>query len=198
MVITKLFASASKRDSLLRYSVIITIILLVSESLTAKTKILPSKKYDVAKYETYEWLPPRVMTRQGLLEDDAVVAPLIRQVVNKYLAAKGYREVTENAQLKVLTGGFGETTSQLEGFLITYGFDYYYGWGPTYASPVSRVSREGTFLVGLIDAQTNEGVWLGLSTALIGDHKDIDKTINKAASNLLKKLPHSQGQSQSR
>jgi hypothetical protein len=58
------------------------------------------------------------MTRQGLLEDDPVVAPIIRQVVNKYLVAKGYREVAENGQLKLLTGGFGETTSQLEGFLI--------------------------------------------------------------------------------
>jgi hypothetical protein len=34
--------------------------------------------------------------------------------------------VAENGELKLLTGGFSETTSQLEGFLITYGFDYYY------------------------------------------------------------------------
>jgi hypothetical protein len=47
----------------------------------------------------------------------------------------------------------------------------------------------------LIDAKTNEGVWLGLSTALIGSQKDIDKAINKAASNLLKKLPQRQRQS---
>lgn len=198
MTITTFCLSAWKRQGLLGFSILLWIFLAASVSLTAKVKILPSKKYDISKYETYEWLPPRVMTRQGLLEDDPVVAPLIRQVVNKYLAVKGYREVAENAQLKLLTGGFSETTSQLEGFLITYGFDYYYGWGPTYASPVSRVNREGTFLVGLIDAQTNEGVWLGLSTALVGDHKDIDKTINKAASNLLKKLPQSRGQNQGR
>ena len=157
----------------------------------AKVKILPSKNHDVSSYETYQWLPPRVMTRQGLLEDDPVLTPIIKEAVNKHLNAKGYREVTEGGELTLLTGGFAETTSQLEGFLIGYGFDYYYGWGPTMAVPVSRVNREGTFLVGLIDAKTDKGVWLGLSTALIGSPKNIDKTINEAASDLLKKLPES-------
>jgi Domain of unknown function (DUF4136) len=165
-------------------------------SLVSKVKIFPSTKYDIATYETYQWLPPRVMTRQGLQEDDPILTPIIKQVVNKHLSAKGYREVAEGGELNLLTGGFSETNSQLEGFLVTYGFDYYYGWFPTTAAPVTRVNREGTFLVGLIDAKTNEGVWLGLSTALIGGQKDIDKTINKAASNLLKKLPQSQRKGQ--
>jgi hypothetical protein len=101
--------------------------LVVAGLLNAKGKILPFKKYDISKYETYQWLPPRAMTRQGLLEDDPVLAPIIRQVVSKFLIAKGYR-----------------------------------------------------------------ASGLGLATALIGGQKDIDKTINKAASNLLKKLPQSQ------
>jgi hypothetical protein len=192
MVENKFCSSAPARQRHFLGCALILGILLIPGLLTAKVKILASKKHDITKYETYQWLPPRVMTRQGLLEDDPVLAPIIRQVVNKYLAAKGYREVAEGGELNLLTGGFSETTSQLEGFLVTYGFDYYYGWGPTYASPVTRVNREGTFLVGLIDAKTNQGVWLGLSTALIGGQKDIDKTINKAASNLLKKLPQSQ------
>jgi hypothetical protein len=160
--------------------------------LVAKVKIFPSKKHDVSTYKTYQWLPPRVMTRQGLLEDDPVLTPIIKKIVNEHLIRKGYTEVQEGAELKLLTGGFAETNSQLEGFLVSYGFDYYWGWGPTSAAPVTRVNREGTFLVGLIDAKTDEGVWLGLSTALIGAPKDIDKPINKAASNLLKKLPESQ------
>ena len=92
--------------------------------------------------------------------------------------------------LKVQIGNPG-----LKGFLIRYGFDYYAGWGPTSATPVTHVNREGAFLGGLIDAETNEGLWLGLSTALLGQPKDIDKIINKPASNLLKTLPQSQRKS---
>jgi len=119
-------ASGREHYSRLRLPILLWVFLVAPVLLNAKVKILPSKKHDISKYETYQWLPPRVMTRQGLLEDDPVLAPIIRQVVNKYLAAKGYREVAENGELKLLTGGFSETTSQLEGFLITYGFDYYY------------------------------------------------------------------------
>jgi hypothetical protein len=196
MVAHRLHQRAARRRTLLKAFAIIGVFFSVPAFLGSKVKTFPSAKHDITTYETYQWLPPRVMTRQGLLEDDPVLTPIIKQAVNKHLTAKGYRQVAEGGELNLLTGGFSETNSQLEGFLITYGFDYYYGWFPTTAAPVTRVNREGTFLVGLIDAKTNEGVWLGLSTALLGSQKDIDKTINKAASNLLKKLPQSQRKGQ--
>jgi hypothetical protein len=109
---------ARKRQSL-PWALAIPVFLAITIPLMAKVKILPSKKHDVSTYQTYQWLPTRVMTRQGLLEDDPVLAPIIKEVVNKYLKAKNYREVAEGADLTLLTGGFAETPSQLEGFLVT-------------------------------------------------------------------------------
>ena len=180
-----------KREDLRKTVAVFALLLAVPLLLSAKVKVFPSKKLDVTNYQTYQWMPTRLMTRQGLLEDDPMVTPIIKAVVNKYMGGKGYREVPDGGDLKLLTGGFSETNSQLDGFLITYGFDYYWGWGTSYAAPVTRVTREGTLVIGLIDAKTDEGVWLGLATALLGSQKDIDKSINKAASSLLKKLPAS-------
>lgn len=129
-------------------SALLVAVLLVPLVAPGKVKIFDSKKHDVVKYKTYHWLPPRVMTRYGLVEDDAHFAPMIKQAVNRELARKGYREVAEGGGLEVATGGFGRTSSQLEGFLIQWGFDsYYWAWGVTSATPVTRVNTEGTLVI---------------------------------------------------
>ena len=53
------------------------------------------------------------------------------------------------------------------------------------------MNREGTLIVGLINAKTEEGVWVGFSTEGLGGPKDAAKTINKASSRLMKRLPKS-------
>ena len=76
-------------------SVLLVLAFLVPLLLGGKVKTFASKEDDVRSYKTYEWLPPRVMTRYGLLEGDELVAPVIRQAVNRELARKGYTEVAE-------------------------------------------------------------------------------------------------------
>ncbi len=173
-----------------RLWVLLALAVLASVVAAAKVKILAPKKHDVTSYKTYQWLPPRLMSRWGLLEDDPVYAPVIRRAVNQELNRKGYKEVAEGGELSVATGGFSRTTSQLEGFLLNWGFDFYYGdWGATVAAPVSRVNREGTFVIILLDSETKQGVWGGLATALIGKPETVGKSIDKAAKRILKKLP---------
>ncbi len=173
-----------------RVLALLAAVLLVPLAAPGKVKIFDSKKHNVANYKTYHWLPPRVMTRYGLVEDDALFAPMIKQAVNRELARKGYLEVAEGGELEVSTGGFGRTSSQLEGFLVQWGFDsYYWAWGVTSATPVTRVNKQGTFVIVLVDVKTKEGVWGGLATAMIGKPESVGKSIDKAAKRILKKLP---------
>ncbi len=172
-------------------AVALAVLLVTTQSLSAKVKVFPSKKYKVSYYKTYEWLPTRIMTRQGILEDDPHIAPLIKAAVKSWLDKKGYVEVTEGAELHVLTGALQKTNSQLEGFLINYGFDYFWGMTTATVTPVQRVNRRGTLIVGLINAKTEEGVWIGFSTEGLGAPKDAPKIIQKASSRLMKKLPKS-------
>ena len=138
------------------------------------------------------------MVRTSLLEDDEVVAPVIGEAVNRELARKGYREVAEGGDLHVIGGGFSSSSSQFEGFMGHWGFDFYWGlWSTNAIVGITREHREGTMAVLLFDPKTEKGVWCGLATILIGKPKITDrsldksatKSIDKAATKILKQLP---------
>ena len=81
-------------------------------------------------------------------------------------------------------------SSQLEAILVTYGFAAYDGYyGPTTASPITRINQEGVLLIALVDPKTNKGVWSGYDSQALGGADSIPKAIDKAATKLLKKLP---------
>src|SRR5882724_488107 len=56
---------------------------------------------DFNRYKTYQWLPVRVLTKTGVIEDDEVAAPLIRKAVNRQLALRGLKEVKEAGDLQI-------------------------------------------------------------------------------------------------
>ena len=85
--------------------------------------------------------------------------------------------------------GLSEATNQLEGFLVSWGWEPGWGWAPTTATAVSRVNHSGTLALALVDTQTKKAVWSGFATEGMPDLKYVEKTINKAASHLFKKLP---------
>ena len=67
-----------------------------------------------------------MVTKQGILEDDPDVAPLIKKSVAEQLTRKGYSAVSENGELTVVSAGLSVVSSQLEGYLLTWGFDVFW------------------------------------------------------------------------
>jgi len=163
-------------------------ILLCSSAFAGSVKTFAVKGVDVSKYETYQWMPVRILTKVGIQENDEVVAPEIRKAVNRELQQKGYREVAEGGQLQILCMGLSEPSNQLEGLLVTWGWAPGWGWAPTTATAVSRVNREGTIALGFIDAQTKKPVWSGFASEAL-HLQAINKTVDKAAARLFKKMP---------
>lgn len=155
----------------------------------ADVKVFPAKGRDLTQYATYQWRATRVLTSQGFVEDDPEIAPLIRQSVSSELARRGYTAVSEGGELLLVSVALGSASNQLEGFLVSWGFDYYWGYGVNTVSPVSRVNKEGTLFVCLLDAETNESIWSGYVTEALGRPATLSKTIDKAASRLIKKIP---------
>src|ERR1041385_7290857 len=51
--------------------------------LAGSVKSWVGKDADFSRYKTYEWLPVRVLTKTGVVENDEVAAPLIRAAVNR-------------------------------------------------------------------------------------------------------------------
>ena len=157
----------------------------------AEVKVFPSKKLDMRQYSTYTWLAPRIFTSAGMQENDPEYAPLIRQAVNRELERKGYKEVEQGGEFQVVSAVVSSKSSQLEGYLITFGFDtltHRYD-GVTTAAPITRVNREGALAISLYDPKLKEGVWTGYITEALGKPGNADKKLNNAAAKLLKKLP---------
>ena len=114
---------------------------------------------------------------------------MIKEAIRKQLAKKGYREVPGNGELKLLAAGLSEANSQLEGFLLRWGYDVYWGYGVAVATPVTRVNKAGTIVVNFVDAETGEGVWFGYATQALVTGGNVKRTIEKAVGKLFKKVP---------
>jgi hypothetical protein len=149
-------------------------LLFPSGAFAGDVKTFPAKGVDVSRYETYQWMPVRILTKQGIQENDAVVAPEIRKAVNRELERKGYKEVADGGQLQVLSMGLSEASNQLEGFLVGWGWEPGWGWAPTTTTAISRVNRQGTLAIGLVDPRSKKAVWSGYASSL----RNVNRKVN--------------------
>jgi hypothetical protein len=151
----------------------------------ARTQLAPG--VNMTQYKTYEWLPTRVLRETGLIENDPVLTPLIKEAVNRELAQLGFTEVSEKADLQVAAGITTHAVAQLEAVVFA---------GPSdldFATPIATMGRynhKGSLIVNLIDTRTKKSAWAGVA------EEDIVKTpgagqkkIASAARNMFKKFP---------
>ena len=153
-----------------------------------KVKFWVGKDADFSHYQTYEWLPVRVLTKTGVVEDDKDAAPLIREAVNRQLALRGLKEVAKGGDLQVSAGALSASIPQLEAVFLPPGFN-----GMIYAQPIAtmgRYNKEGTLVVNLIIAGTTKFAWLAIAKESIDNKPGAGlKKIDKAAANMFKKYP---------
>lgn len=162
---------------------------LVPGAFAGKVQVWQDKSVNFAQYKTYQWLPPKLLTKRGIVEDDPDVAHIIKDAVNRQLAQKGLREVTQGGDLEISTLALTQAAAQLEGFIFT-------GTTPDFfTAPVATVSRynhEGTLVVNLIDAKTQKSAWCGMATESISSKPGAgQKKIAPAAAKMFKKYPKS-------
>src|SRR5262245_26611802 len=69
--------------------------------LAREIKSAIGKNADFRSYKTYQWLPVRVLTDTGVVEDHPSLAPAIKAALNRELSARGLSEVAEGADLMV-------------------------------------------------------------------------------------------------
>ncbi len=141
---------------------------------------------DFARYKTYQWLPTRVLTSSGVVENHPVLTPLIKDAVNRQLTQRGLVEVADGGDLQVSAGVLATYIPQLEAVIFG-------GPDMTYATPIAtmgRYNKEGTLIVNLIDSRTKKYAWIGMIQESI-DNKPGggQKKIAPAAAKLFKKYP---------
>jgi hypothetical protein len=178
------------------------ILLLLFQVLTygADVKTWTGKREDLSKYKTYKLLPVRVMSRNGLLEDDDTISPMIISAVRKELEAKGLMQVDHDEDVRVAAGAIGNVSQHMDVILYSFGVISSDGWSYSEMQGLSTYNHEGTLLVNLINPKTNTSVWFGLAKQAIGSEDRgsrqvqgnstaVENAVNKASKALFRKYP---------
>lgn len=166
-------------------------LVLCAAALAAKdVKVFPAPGTDYAKYKTYHWVSIRLLTPEGLSENDDRIAPLVRASVNKMLQQKGLKEVPSGGDVEVQSIVMYTPRNQLNGYLVMYGFDsYYMGWTPAGAMAIGSTVKGGTLAAALVDPKIKKGIWSGMAFEGVGMLGKIGGSVDKAASEIFKKYP---------
>jgi len=168
------------------------LVLLISTSAPAiagDVRAFPVNGVDLAAYRTYRLLPPKVMTKSGLHEDEPTVGPLIRGALSRELTGKGLSEVSEGADLEIASAATAVSIPQIEALIYNWIGGGTSNTGTAPLATLGRYNKEGTLYVNFIDPRTNRSVWLGISTRALGKPSNLEGDINKAIQALFKKYP---------
>ena len=151
-----------------------------------KTQVAP--RADMTQYRTYEWLPTRVLRNTGLVENDPIFTPLIKDAINRELMQRGLKEVAQGGDLQISAGVTTHAVPQLEAVWMSAGSQGLY-----YATPIAtmgRYNRKGSLIINLIDSKTKTSAWAGVAEENLNDIKGSGQAkISEAAGNLFKKYP---------
>lgn len=171
-------------------SVFLTLLMLgclMPPLLSGKVKTQGGK--DLAQYKTYQWFPPRVLTKLGL-EENHPANPALKEVVGQQLSGVGLTEVADGADLQIQAWVFTQSVPQLEAMI--YSIDPLMLYGTPIAT-IGRYNREGALLLNLIDRRTKKSAWVAMVTNSLPtgtlDPDQIRAQLDKAAKDIFKKYP---------
>jgi hypothetical protein len=136
-----------------------------------------------SSYKTFTWL------KQPNLGD-----PLLKQRIvddiSTQLQAKGLQPVQEGGDLAVAAHVATKTEKTLNTFYDGFGGGWRWGGGFGSATTMVDTYQEGTLVVDLFDAKTQQAIWRGTATQKVSSNpQDQAKNIDKAAQKIFAKFP---------
>ena len=153
------------------------------------------KSAPFSSYKTYSWTAEGVailpVDPSRPLVDLEALDQRIRTLVEEELKKKGYRKLSEGEpDFRINYLGVARLDLDVSTWDTgTSGTAPYGHWRP-FANPCndSRVRREGTLTLDVVDVKTGKLVWRGISKNTYNKAKDVKK-VDKALKKLLKKFP---------
>lgn len=149
-------------------------------------------KYDFAALHTYNWMgapesPSGSVQRE--LSQNSLIEGRVKRAVNEQLAAKGYKETTQNPDFLVAfhTGVQDKTDVESWG----YGWGY---WGMLGGGVSTIHYQQGTLILDFIDPKTKNLIWRGVAEGVVPARTSPEKSekkINEVVQQMLKKFPPS-------
>ena len=170
------------------YSVILG--LTACSAISVTTDADPSTAFN--KYQTYTLMQP---TEEPPLSPSSEIA--YREALQSNLAARGLREVADNADLHILR--HVSTQEKLATYQSSnFGYGYGYGYGPYgawggYPGGYTNISEytEGTLIIDFVDAKTRKLVFRGIGKGTVGDPQTNAQHIREAIQKIILAYPNS-------
>lgn len=137
---------------------------------------------DFSRFRTLGWLA-------GTPAEDSEVERRIRVAVERELVGVGFKEVREDPDILVITHASieGEQTVDLSDY------DYWQSFvGRKTAAGQEETwgSETGTILVDILDSKSEELIWRGVATEVVGEKPEkTDSKINRAVARMFKGFP---------
>jgi hypothetical protein len=160
----------------------------------AKVTVYPGTNIDINGYRTYQWFPPRVLTKVGVVEDHPANS-VLKEAVGRELSQRGLSEVADGADFQIQAWVLTESVPQLEAVIIA-AVAVQPGTYMTLGDPITtvgRYNRQGTLYLNLIDRRSKKSAWFAMVTHSLptGTMKpdQIRAKLDRAASDIFKKYP---------
>lgn len=161
--------------------------------ITVHTDYDPQEMPKFGAWKTYAWLP--YPGGKDTREYGRRVAAMVPPAVDATLAANGFGKVEKAPDF--LVGWHAGVSDQLDVNEIN---SYYgYGWGRWFPGGGVAYSQgyiaeygEGTLIIDVVDAKSNDLVWRGRASTELRKLKtdaDLEKTVSKAVGKILEEWP---------
>lgn len=164
------------------------------QSTRVRTDWDPSLSFE--GFERFAFLEPAESEGADPFADNSLLRKRLRLAIENGLAARGYRAVDDPTQADFLATYSVVLDDRIRDYgssgLGFYGNRRYgYGYGSIYSSPGITEYQESTLIIDLLDPKTEELVWRGWSSGLVGtrDRHRSDQRLNRGVQQILKRFP---------
>jgi len=156
------------------------LLLIVTVALAQKVTTDYKQGADFSKYKRFMWIK-ELSTKDPLMKQRMIEA------INAQLTAKGLQLATGNADLAVAAHVATQEKQTLNTFYEGIGG---WAWGLDGTATTVQTYEEGTMVVDLFDANTQQIVWRGSATSEIpGSTKKETKKVEKAIEKMFSNFP---------
>jgi hypothetical protein len=159
------------------------------------------KKVDFTKYKTFKFQPGKVIRQLGLKDTTSTfMNQYIAEAMTKDLATKGLTPSGANPDLVITYVAGAKQKKEVENFMSGPGFyspySRFYGyrgwWGPQWNNFWVNNYEEGTIIIDVYDAKTNELVWRAYAVSPITNYNE-QKFVTKEIGKSFKHFPPRHG-----
>jgi len=162
-----------------------SVFLMLTAGAFASTKTDYDHSINFEKYQTFAW-KNSVRPGNGIV-NNSIVESRLQNAVNGQLIKKGMREDDRNPDVYIVAHVGAKSVSDIE-YMPAYGWRHWRWMGPDVF--VNRYVQ-GTTVIDIVDARTNQLVWRSIETDTGSNVLDVqsEKKVDKMAADAFKHFP---------